>query len=393
MSTDHGRPGRDQRPGVKCLLVDDLPENLRALTALLRGGDVELLLAQSGPEALELLLVHDVALALIDVQMPEMDGFQLAEMMRSVERTRDVPIIFVTAGGTDRNRQFRGYESGAVDFLFKPIEAHILKSKAEVFFQLYRQKQQLARELQERSNALRISEMLNAVLGHDLRGPLSAIQLSAKILEKRPDESLQKMGARLMRSAAWMSRMIEDMLDLTRTRLGEGMPINRSEVDFSPLVQAVIQEQQVIFPENRIEFVQHGELIGFWDQDRLIQVASNLIGNALHHGDPGEPVNVRLDGRQPGEVVFTVENEGSIRPELLPHIFDPFRSGRQATTRTKGLGLGLYIVQQIVLAHDGHIEVHSQPGQLTRFTVSLPRGQAPDEAAEEHSASTPAAPL
>ncbi|HET7794982.1 MAG TPA: hybrid sensor histidine kinase/response regulator [Rhizobacter sp.] len=358
---------------VKCLLVDDLAENLQALSALLRRDDVELLLAQSGPEALELLLAHDVALAFIDVQMPEMDGFQLAETMRSVERTRDVPIIFVTAGGTDRGRQFKGYDSGAVDFLFKPIEPHILKSKAEVFFQLYRQKQQLAFELQERTDALRMSEMFNAVLGHDLRGPLSAIQLSAKILEKRPDESLQKMGERLMRSAAWMGRMIEDMLDLTRSRLGEGIPIHRSETDFGPLVQGVIQEQEVMFPEARIEFSQSGDLAGWWDQDRLVQVASNLIGNALHHGAPEGVVRVRLEGREPDRVALSVENEGHIAPDLLPHIFDPFRSGRRAATRTKGLGLGLYIVQQVVLAHGGRIEVQSPPGQLTRFTVTLPR--------------------
>lgn len=362
-----------ERIKVKCLLVDDLAENLHALSALLRADDVELLTAQSGPEALELLLVHDVALALVDVQMPDMDGFQLAEIMRSVERTRDVPLIFVTAGTTDTRRQFRGYDSGAVDFLYKPIEPHILKSKAEVFFQLYRQKQQLARDLHERTNALRMNEMLNAVLGHDLRGPLSAIQLSAKILEKRDEESLQKMGGRLMRSAKWMGRMIEDMLDFTRSRLGQGIPINPRDTSFETVIQGVIQEQEVIFPESRIELRLDGNLLGFWDEDRLIQVASNLIGNALHHGDPAGTITVLLDGRQADTVTLTVQNKGHIAPELLPHIFDPFRSGRQAGARTKGLGLGLYIVQQLVQAHGGRIDVHSQPGQMTQFTVTLPR--------------------
>ena len=121
---------------VKCLLVDDVEENLLALSALLRRDDVELLEARSGAEALELLLVHDVALALLDVQMPDMDGFELAELMRGSERTRHVPIIFVTAGARDQHRLFKGYEAGAVDFLYKPIEPHILKNKAEVFFQL-----------------------------------------------------------------------------------------------------------------------------------------------------------------------------------------------------------------------------------------------------------------
>ena len=129
---------------MKCLLVDDLEENLLALSALLRRDDVEVLEARSGAEALELLLAHDVALALLDVQMPDMDGFELAELMRGSERTRHVPIIFVTAGARDQHRLFKGYEAGAVDFLYKPIEPHILQNKADVFFQLHRQKQQLA---------------------------------------------------------------------------------------------------------------------------------------------------------------------------------------------------------------------------------------------------------
>src|SRR5882672_11726454 len=132
---------------VKCLLVDDLEENLLALAALLQRQDVEILTAQSGSEALELLLVHDVALAFLDVQMPEMDGFELAELMRGSERTRNVPIIFVTAGARDQHRLFKGYETGAVDFLYKPIDPHLLTNKADVFFQLYRQKQQLVQEL------------------------------------------------------------------------------------------------------------------------------------------------------------------------------------------------------------------------------------------------------
>lgn len=134
---------------VKFLLVDDLEENLHALEGLLRRDGLELLKARSGPEALELLLVHDVALALLDVHMPTMDGFELAELMRGTERTRRIPIIFVTAGGADSHRVFRGYEAGAVDFLTKPIDPHILKSKAGVFFELYRQQQEVSSLLEE----------------------------------------------------------------------------------------------------------------------------------------------------------------------------------------------------------------------------------------------------
>ncbi len=131
-------------PPVHFLLVDDLEENLLSLEALLRRENLVLLKARSGDEALELLLRHDVALALVDVQMPGLNGFELAELMRGNERTKHIPIIFVTAGTADGQRRFRGYEAGAVDFIQKPIETDILRSKADVFFQLYRQRQQIA---------------------------------------------------------------------------------------------------------------------------------------------------------------------------------------------------------------------------------------------------------
>ena len=276
---------------VKCLLVDDLDENLLALSALLRGEGVELLQARSGAQALELLLVHDVALALLDVQMPEMDGFQLAELMRGSERTRHVPIIFVTAGGRDQQRIFKGYESGAVDFLFKPIEAHILRNKAEVFFQLYRQKQQLAHELRERTETLRLNEMFVAMLGHDLRNPLNAILSSATLLQRRAaDETIGQTAGRILQGGRRMSAMIENMLDLARGRLAGGIAVQRGPADLGAIVERVLQELQAAVPEARIVIRRSGDLAGEWDAERLSQVVANLVGNALQHGAPGEVV-------------------------------------------------------------------------------------------------------
>jgi two-component sensor histidine kinase len=134
---------------VSFLLVDDLDDNLLSLEALLRRENLVLLKARSGDQALELLLQNDVALALIDVQMPGLNGFELAELMRGNERTRRIPIIFVTAGSADSRRRFRGYEAGAVDFIQKPIEPDILRSKADVFFELYRQRQQITAQRDE----------------------------------------------------------------------------------------------------------------------------------------------------------------------------------------------------------------------------------------------------
>ena len=162
-----------QHEKPKILAVDDVEENLLALEALFAGEGVELLRARSGVQALELLLVHDVALALLDVQMPGMDGFELAELMRGTERTRRVPIIFLTAVATDERRRFRGYEAGAVDYLLKPVDAHILRNKTAVFVELFRQREELARQRDE------IAAALARLHAHSDNSPLAIIEFDA----------------------------------------------------------------------------------------------------------------------------------------------------------------------------------------------------------------------
>jgi two-component system sensor histidine kinase/response regulator len=362
------------QPRVKCLLVDDREKNLLALSSVLRRDDLELLQAHSGAEALDLLLEHDVALALLDVQMPDMDGFELAELMRGSTRTRDVPIIFVTAGARDERRLFKGYETGAVDFLYKPIEPHILKNKAEVFFQLYKQKQQLAQELRDRTETLRLNEMFTAVLGHDLRNPLNAILTGAQLIEQRAqDDGVKRIASRMLSSAKRMSRLIEDMLDLARARLAGGIPLKREATDAGVLLHRVVQEHQAAFPDRRIELQSEGDLGGEWDADRLAQLASNLIGNAIQHGKATGAVEVRLQGTARDVVILSFANDGTIDPEFLPHIFNPFRGGERSMGRGEGLGLGLYIVHQIVEAHQGGIDVQSGSDGRTTFSVRMPR--------------------
>ncbi len=362
---------------VKCLLVDDIEENLTALEALLQRDDVEILKAASGPEALEMLLLHsDVALVLLDVQMPDMNGFELAQLLRGSERTRHVPLIFITAGSRDAGWQFRGYENGAVDFLYKPVDPHALVNKANVFFELHRQRRALARELKERTEALRLNEMYMAVLSHDLRSPLTAILTAAMVLQRDPgSDRVQALAAQVQSSGRRMGRMIEDLLDVARVRQTGSMPLQPAPSQLSDVVERAVQELQESASTGPINVHSQGDLHGQWDAERLLQAVSNLLGNAIQHGLPGEPVSVRLDGSMQDTVVLQIANAGTIAEGLMAQLFNPFRERHQKPGRNQGLGLGLYIVQQIVLAHGGNIEVQSRDGH-TCFRVQLPRQPA-----------------
>ncbi|MCC7416989.1 MAG: hybrid sensor histidine kinase/response regulator [Acidobacteria bacterium] len=369
---------------VKFLLVDDVDDNLVALSGLLERPGVELHTARSGVEALDRVLDHDFALVLLDVQMPGMDGFEVAELMRGAERSRHVPIIFITAGAREPHRVFKGYESGAVDFLFKPIDPGILQHKAGVFFELYRQRQQLARQVTEReqmlarlSETLRLNETFAAVLGHDLRNPLSAIMAGATLLAHRSsDAPTTAVANRILASGSRMGVMIEQLLDLSRARLGGGISIARAEVDLRAVAEKVAAELRDGHPDRTLSLEAAGDLHGSWDAPRLAQALSNLAANALQHGDGGGPVCVLLDGRDPDTVSVCVKNAGVIAPAALEHLFEPFRPGRGTRPGSRGLGLGLYIVDQIVKAHEGAIHVGSTAADGTIFEVRLPRTPA-----------------
>ena len=363
-----------QTDRTKCLLVDDVEENLIALEALLQRDGLDILKAQSGPEALELLLAHDdVALALLDVQMPEMNGFELAELIRGSERTRHIPLIFMTAGSREQNWQFRGYESGAVDFLYKPIDPHMLTNKAGVFFELHRRKQALAHELRARTEALRINELFMAVLSHDLRTPLQSIVAAATVLKRQPPpDKAALMADRVLGASQRMGHMIEDLLDVTRIRQAGGLALQLGPAHMQTLVQRTLDEVATSHPERPIDSTLAGDLAGTWDAERLSQVVTNLVGNALHHGSADHSVRIAVDGSRPEAVSITVYNGGTIAPGLLPHLFDPFRGGEREPGRHQGLGLGLFIAHQIVRAHHGTIEARSH-NDVTSFRVTLPR--------------------
>ena len=213
-------------PDAKILLVDDLQENLTALQALVRAPGRTVLCATSGEEALALMLDHDFAVAILDVQMPGMDGFELAELMRGTERTRHIPIVFVSAAGRELNYAFRGYDTGAVDFLHKPLDPQMVRSKVSVFVDLFGQRQRLLRMQADLERAVRMRDDFLSMVSHELRNPLNTLYLQAQLRSrmaeagKLPDlAAFAQMAGRDQQQIQSMIRLLDDMLDATRVRL------------------------------------------------------------------------------------------------------------------------------------------------------------------------------
>jgi signal transduction histidine kinase len=234
---------------------------------------------------------------------------------------------------------------------------------------LAREKQ--AREAAERS--VHYNEMFAGMLGHDLRNPLSAITTGANYIA-RMDAAPRatKAASRILSSAERMSRMIDQLLDFTRIRVGGGLVLNHTRLDLAELCARIKEELEAAQPDCKIALETRGYAVGQWDYDRMLQVLSNLVGNAIHHGAHGCRITVQSDGTQSAEVVLVVHNQGVVSAEMLPMMFEPFR-GTPKRTKTSGLGLGLFITQQIISAHGGTIEVLSTELEGTTFRVRLPR--------------------
>jgi len=240
-----------------------------------------------------------------------------------------------------------------------------------VFLDLYRQRQQLREQMTTLTDTLRMNEMFIAILSHDLRNPLNAVLTGAELLLRVSTEpSTHGVAERIRSSGRRMARLVSDVLDMARSRVGGGISLSLEQVDLGELTRRVVAEHP---SDAGIQIELIGDLRGAWDAGRLAQALSNLLGNALQHGAAGSPIEVRVDGSETATVKLSVSNTGRIPASRRESLFDPFGGRDPRANPESGLGLGLYIVKQIALAHDGNVELKQNDPERVCFELELPR--------------------
>ena len=371
------------------LVVDDQPGKLLSYSAILKDLDANLVMAGSAREALDHLLKADFAVVLVDVCMPELDGFELAAMIREHPRFRRTAIIFVSGVHLTDLDRLKGYEYGAVDYVPVPVVPEILRAKVNIFLDLYRKTRQLERlnrnlelRVAERTaelvDAARRKDEFLAMLAHELRNPLAAIRLAAQlvVLPELPQPQLAKSAAIIHRQVEHLVRLIDDLVDVSRITRGL-ISLRREPTEISAVVaQAIESSRPLIDAKHHILTVsvpdESLQVIG--DAARLAQILGNLLNNAAKFTDAGGRIDlvVKRDG---DDVAIQVTDNGvGISPEMLPKVFDLFTQIDRPLDRTStGLGIGLALVHRLVEMHGGRVAAQSDGhGTGTSLLVHLP---------------------
>lgn len=388
----------------KILVVNDDAGSLLALTSLLdqwaEASNYTVLSARSGHEALRQVLLHDFAVILLDVNMPGMDGFETAEAIHQRARSADIPIIFVTAFLADELDRLKAYQRGAADFLFTPVIPQILLAKVSVFVTLATKNEQLrrqaaklsertleltatnrrlTREMEERRDAERKSHAKDeflAMLGHELRNPLSAISSASALIgmHNAAPETVGRAKQIIQRQTQHLTHIVDDLLDLSRAMSGKIL-LARKPLDLASLVGAcldTLRETGRTRGYTVTTSLQSGWVDG--DPTRLEQIATNLIDNAVKYTPSGGSIHIAI-APAGTDIEMTVTDTGvGIPADLLPHVFEVFVQGTISLDRAQGgLGIGLSLVRRLAELHGGSVKAHSEGTSAgSTFTLRLP---------------------
>ena len=366
---DMMKDGASQKP-QHILIVDDQPANLLALMRTLACTGAGFVKAGSGEEALAATLRQDFALAILDVRMPGMSGFELAGYLRGDHATRHIPIIFLTAASPDEEQIFKGYKSGGVDYMIKPFNPDILVSKVKVFLELHRQKIELRQHREQLATVNRELQAFSYSVSHDLRAPLRAIEGFSNALMEDCFDQLDDLGrdylGRVSGEARRMSGLIDGLLMLSRLTRAQLQP---RQIDLSRSARAVISRLQESTPGREVEVIIEEGLIITGDPTLIDQALENLLSNAWKFttGCPAPRIEV---GRRRG-VFFVKDNGVGFDMSYADKLFTPFQR-LHGVQEFPGTGIGLSIVQRIITRHEGRVWHHSAPGQGATFHLVIP---------------------
>jgi signal transduction histidine kinase len=364
----------------KILLVDDKPENLYSLENMLMGDNLSIYKAHSGQEALKLAFKEDFSLILLDVQMPDMDGFEVAHMLKSTKRTRKIPVLLVTALNKERHYMLRGLDEGAIDYLFKPLDPDVTRAKVKTLLTLFSQQKEME-ELNKRLQQL--NEEKNYMLGvasHDLRNPIGNIITLAGFIENESTNSLSPQHREyleiIQRSGQELIQLINDLLDISQLESGK-RNLEVKEIHLQDLFEIVIAENKAHADRKNIELhysISDESLKLSADYLQMKQVLNNLVSNAIKFSHTGKSVELTAALKDENIHISVIDQGQGIPANELNLLFKPFiTSSVRSTGGEKSTGLGLVITKKLIEQHGGALSVDSEQGKGSVFTIVMPQ--------------------